>query len=346
MKTHENKTNLSRRDFIRKTIIGGCLLSIRPDRLILEMLSRESNSETAPFEYQYKTMSVKHFPELQAEFDKIKKSGQLSDHPIYRGYIDKLKFTVPPDFPDAQFVIVMAIFTPLMLVNFEYNGTPHELMMPPQYYDDGVTLESIENLIRNKIIGVPGYKIQRARGIFLKRLAVRSGLAKYGRNNISYVEGMGSFLSLYAYFTNYSFKEDNWTTVSLMDSCKECQICRSMCPNKCIRDDQFVIDAGRCVTLYNEVAGDFPDWIQPEAHNALMGCMRCQLYCPANAAVRKMTGRLADISAEETRSILEGRVDDALIKTLSRKLRDYYPATSRQDFPIFTRNLSVLLKRT
>jgi len=343
MKSQESQTNYSRRDFIKKTIIGGCLLSLRPGRLLSEMFSGESN---VPFQYQYRTMSVRHLPEIQAEFDKINSSGQLSDHPIYRGYIDKLKFAVPPDFPDAQFVIIMAVFTPLMLVNFEYNGKQHELKMPPQYYDDGVSLENIEKLIREKIIREPGYKIQHTRRIFLKRLAVQSGLAKYGRTNITYVEGMGSFLTLYAYFTDYVFKEDNFQPVSLMDSYKDCQICRSMCPNKCIRDEKFVIDAGRCVTLYNEVAGEFPDWIKPDAHNALMGCLRCQWNCPANAAVRKMTGRLEDVTAAETQAILDGKVDDELIKTLSRKLRDYFPATSQEHFPMFTRNLSVLLKRS
>jgi len=309
-------------------------------------MSAGSNADKSPFQYQYRTMSVNHFPELQEEFDKVKNSGQLSDHPIYRGYIDKLKFAVPPDFPDAQFVIVIAVFTPLMLVNFEYNGKQHELKMPPQYYDDGVSLENIENLIREKIIREPGFKIQRARGIFLKRLAVQSGLAKYGRTNITYVEGMGSFLTLLAYFTDYVFEEDDFQPVSMMDSCKDCQICRSRCPNKCIRDDKFVIDAGRCVTLYNEVDGEFPEWMKPDAHNALMGCVRCQWNCPANAVARNLSGRLEDVTAAETQAILDGKVDDVLIKTLSRKLRDYYPATSRENFPIFTRNLSVLLKNS
>jgi len=340
MKIQVQNINLSRRDFIRKTIMGGCFLSLRPGRLLSEMLSNESN---VPFQYQYRTMSVKHFPGLQEEFDKINKSNQLSDHPIYRGYIDKLKFAVPPDFPEAQFVIIIAVFTPLMLVNFEYNGKQHELKMPPQYYDDGITFENIENLIRKKIIREPGYKIQHTKGIFLKRLAVQSGLAKYGRTNITYVEGMGSFLSLYAYFTDYTFKHDDFQSVSMMDSCKDCHICRLMCPNQCIRNDKFVIDAGRCITLYNEIGGEFPDWLKPDTHNALMGCLRCQWNCPANAAVRKMTGRLEDVTEAETQAILDGKVDDVLIKTLSRKLRDYYPATSKEYFPIFTRNLSVLL---
>jgi hypothetical protein len=50
-----------------------------------------------------------------------------------------------------------------------------------------------------------------------------------------------------------------------------------------------------------------------------------------------LTGRLEDVTEAETQAILDGRVDDALIKTLSRKLRHYYPATSHEYLPIFTR---------
>ena len=43
----------------------------------------------------------------------------------------------------------------------------------------------------------------------MKLAAVRSGLAQYGRNNICYVEGMGSFFSFHAYLTDRVFEEDH-----------------------------------------------------------------------------------------------------------------------------------------
>jgi hypothetical protein len=79
-------------------------------------------------------MSAKYFAKLQ-EFDKVKYSGQLSEHPIYHGFINRLKFAEPSDCSAAQFVLVMAIFTLLRLMNFKYNEDQHELKISlmPQF---------------------------------------------------------------------------------------------------------------------------------------------------------------------------------------------------------------------
>jgi hypothetical protein len=71
--------------------------------------------------------------------------------------------------------------------------------------------------------------------------------------------------------------------------------------------------------------------------------MKCQLHCPANHEVYKLAGRLDDVTEDETRKIIKGEPDDALIKSLTAKLKSYYPATSEKYFPIFTRNLKVLI---
>jgi epoxyqueuosine reductase len=178
----------------------------------------------------------------------------------------------------------------------------------------------------------------------LKRLAVRSGLGQYGRNNICYVDGMGSFTTLLAYFTDYNFLEDHFQDVSLMRRCLKCNICRRKCPTQCIPDKDFIIDAGRCVTLYNEIEGEFPEWLPANAHNALMGCMRCQFDCPQNRDVITKSVRLQDVTEEETHKILAGTTEPELLATLSEKLQYYYPATDPKYFPIFTRNLGVLIQ--
>ena len=212
------------------------------------------------FEYKYKTISVSHLPELQEDIDKLRREGKLSDNEIYRSYIDSKKFKVPENLPDAKFIIILAIFTKLGLVNFHLNGKKHELMIPPQYYDDELTYEDIKDVIMTEIIKEPGYKTELATKLHLKLLAVRGGLGKYGRNNICYVDEMGSLITLIAYFTDYKFKEDNWTEIKMMDYCKNCTICMNNCPTNAIStapEENFVINAGRCITLYNEIAGEF-----------------------------------------------------------------------------------------
>jgi len=75
-----------------------------------------------------------------------------------------------------------------------------------------------------------------------------------------------------------------------------------------------------------------------------MGCIRCQDPCPENRGIGQITGNLEDISEDETPKILNGTPDDALLKSLQRKLRQFPAAASKELFPILTRNFSVLAK--
>lgn len=295
--------------------------------------------------FRYKTMSVDHLSELQEDIDRLKREGILSSNETYKGYLRDMRFEIPENLPDTKSLIIIAVPDRLMIVGFHLDGRLHEIMLPPQYYDSGLTAEDFSKYISTDIVKESGYTLEKATKVHLKMLAVRSGLARYGRNNLCYVEGMGSLLKLTAYFTDYQFEEDGWTEMKMMDRCESCNICMSHCPTKCISKESFVIDVGRCITLYNECEGEFPKWIPPDAHNSLIGCMQCQLACPANHEARKLTGRLEDVTEEETKKILEGTPDEELLTSLSRKLRNFVPARSKDLFPIFTRNLRAVLTR-
>jgi len=307
----------------------------------------ESNNPNLDIFYKYRTVSVVHLKKLQEDIDKLRYSGKLSDNKVYRSYIDTKKFEIPDNIPNAKSIIIIAVFGKLGLVNFNLDGKKHEAMVPPNYYDDGLEIEDLENVILKKIIIEPGYKIEYTRKLHLKLLAVRSGLGKYGRNNICYVDEWGSSISLYAYYTDFDFKEDNWSELSMMDMCKKCEICFKNCPTGAIPSStkgDFVIDVEKCIPLYNEIPGEIPEWIDPKAHNALIGCMKCQSQCPVNQKAFKNSKRLEDISGEETKLILEGRPEENLLDSLCKKLKMFYPSNAKDFFPVIKRNLEVLIK--
>ncbi len=294
--------------------------------------------------YRFRVISVIHLKDLKDDFSSIDERRYLSDNGIFRSYISGVSYSLPESMPEAKSIIVFAVFTPMALVNFHYNETVHELVIPPQYYSTGLDEKQIVNTIQKKIIMEEGYRLERANpSVLLKRLAVRSGLARYGRNNITYVKEFGSFITLYAYFTDFQFERDDWTEVKMLEECESCRTCRNKCQTGAIRNDPFVIDAGKCVTLYNEISGEFPDWIPNSAHNALMGCMACQKHCVANKSAMSKPIYLEDITQDETIAILQGTLDEDGLKVLSNKLRGYSPTVSMEYFPIFTRNLKVLL---
>lgn len=293
--------------------------------------------------FKYKALSVEHLDELQTDFCTLDSAGKISHNSVFRSYIKTMIHDIPESFPDAVSVVVMAIFTPLMVVDFHCRGAKHEVLLP-HYYNIGVTEEQLQNTVLNRIIGKPGYHVENAKmHVLLKRLAVRSGLGKYGRNNLCYVDGMGSLVKLFAYFTDFQFEEDSWMKARLMDSCKNCTTCLSQCPTGAISGNDFVVDIERCIPLYNEIQGEFPDWLSPSSHNALMGCLHCQLSCPANSQVISKVQRLDAVSEEETEKILQGTPDENLLRSLCSKLRMFSPEDAPYYFPVIRRNLRVLI---
>ena len=122
---------------------------------------------------------------MQEDIDKLDRGGKLSNNEIFRGYIRDFKFTVPDDFPEAKSIIVTAVYTPLLVVNVHYNKQVYEILNPPPYVRKPITPEDVEQAFVNHIIQEKGFKLQRTVSVHLKLLAVRSGLAKYGKNNIT-----------------------------------------------------------------------------------------------------------------------------------------------------------------
>lgn len=295
--------------------------------------------------YHYKSVSIEHLNELQEDFDRINRKGILSNNVTYRNYLSNKKFAVPKALPDAKSLIILATSTRLMYSNFHLNGKVYNIMIPPPYYDDGLTYEDLENLILNIVIKNPEYSLIPVRNlVHLKLLAVRSGLGTYGRNNICYIDGLGSFFSLHAYFTNYKLEKDSWYDLKMMNLCKNCTYCIDNCPTSAIRGNPFVIDAGKCLSLYNEIDGIFPEWMDNKIHHAMMGCMKCQYYCPGNKEEIKKSGQFEDITEEETKMLLSGNYNENLVSSLSSKIKMFDSSYGMQFLPRLKRNLEVLIK--
>jgi len=192
------------------------------------------------------------------------------------------------------------------------------------------------------ILKPQGYNAEYAQ-IPVKTLSVRSGLAKYGKNNITYIEGIGSFYRLVAFYSDYSIEEDNWQELRMMDLCKNCSACVRNCPTGAIPTDRFLLRAGKCLTYHNEQPKDipFPDWIDQSWHNCLVGCLHCQLVCPANNKVKDWVEPGPIFNENETRLMLKGEKFEDLpnytqITINQYDLIDYYDLLSRNLSPFFT----------
>ena len=297
--------------------------------------------------FKFTAISVKHFIELQKNLDKLKQDENLSNHKNFRVYLDKMNFTLPEDFPTAKYVLLLVRETKLGLIDINYKGNKCTMMISPGYF--GYTKynpNEIIDFIKEHIIKSTDYRFEHYTGnLHMKSTIVRSGLGRYGRNNLSYVDGMGSFIALLAFLTDYDFENEQFFEMQLMDSCENCRICVSKCPTQAIIGDSTPIDVDKCISLYNENPGEFPKWLEEQPiHNALFGCMRCQMYCPANSDVMKAPIHLGELTEEETTLLLNGEKDDALLISIEEKLQ--MPLIKYQDYylPMIQRNLAALLK--
>lgn len=295
--------------------------------------------------YRYRTMSVGRFPALQTEYNTARSNRQLGSSKLYLDQIAPLRFEVPRDFPGAKSVVVVAAYSKNMYANFRLNGNSYRVLIPFQYYEDDLNAAKLKNVIQTEIIKSPSPRVVDISGtVPLKLLAARSGLGRYARNGLVFVDGMGSYNVLFAFLTDHVFAEDSWTDLYILDQCNHCHACERTCPTRCVSGWGYNVNVDRCLTLFNENAGEFPNYILGSMHHALMGCMRCKEPCPINQGIASLSGTLEDITEEETRKILSGTADDALLGSLRRKLRQFRALSSRDQFPILKRNLSVLIR--
>ena len=191
------------------------------------------------------------------------------------------------------------------------------------------------------ILEPQGYQLQKVR-LPDKLLAVRSGLAQYGKNNITYVKGMGSFQRPVVFISDYPCEEDSWGKATVLEHCENCSACMKACPTNAIVSDRFQLYAERCLTFHNERSEAFPQWLSPSWHNCLVGCMICQKVCPANKDVVKWIEAGATFDNEETDLILNGVSKERLPPETLEKLKGL---DIMSYYDVLGRNLKALIEK-
>jgi epoxyqueuosine reductase len=342
-KGDSSKTN-SRRDFIRTVAIvtPAFFLNFRE---ILAMNSSKPLFEGGPFspniEYKYQTFSVNHIDEVKNWFDKLKRENKISDNKTFRSYIDNFIFNPQEVMKGAKSLIILSLPQKTLSILFNYKNEKYEILIPSGYSDDGVKFTDLKDQVMKEIVKDPTKRIEEKVRLPLKTLSVRSGLAEYGKNNITYVDGYGSYHQLIGFYTDKEL-EDNWGPLKTLRECNGCTICVKKCPTNCFREDNFVIDIGKCISLYNELPDPIPEWMSPHVHNTIVGCLKCQWDCPANIEANKRFERIAEISNEETEFILSVGKDEAMKKTIIDKLSSKFPYIN--DMGYVSRNLRLVLE--
>ena len=87
----------------------------------------------------------------------------------------------------------------------------------------------------------------------------------------------------------------------------------------------MLLRAELCVTYHNEKSGDvpFPGWLAEDWHNCLVGCLGCQLDCPANEAVRDFVEVGPHFTEDETRDLINATKSTDVPEVLREKLENW-----------------------
>ena len=284
--------------------------------------------------FRGRVVSAERISDLKREIEDRHREA-VFDEVFYSERLTNFTAGIPGDFPGGKSLIITSAFQPRFRTHFTFKGQPLTVIIPPTY--SYATDKKIEKSLM-EVLGPAGYSL-RPVAVPNKLLATRSGLAEYGRNNITYVQGSGSFQRLKVYLSDLPIDTDDWGEPHMMEQCSSCSACIKRCPTGAIDEDRFIVRAEKCITFHNEREEPFPDWIDPSWHNCIFGCMYCQSVCPVNKDFLDRFEDTETFTEEETTLILREKDRENLPHNTAEKLARLYLL---EDFNLVGRNLSVL----
>jgi len=256
--------------------------------------------------------------DVRMDIERRLAAGEI-DPEFHRDQLASLQYSASRELPHAKRVLLIAVPRPGHTVRFTLDA------------------HVFHQRFQLRILSAP-----------LKALASRLGLVVYGRNNIAYVPGLGSYFQLVGFLTDGELDlPAGWRPQSArqMPECENCESCRSACPSGAIGEQRFLLHAERCLTLFTETPGQWPGWFSPSMHHCLIGCLACQQACPENAGLLRIEPAGMCFSAQETEAILsdDGQRCGAAWPGIKQKLE-----TVRMNHfePVLSRNLRALLPAT
>ena len=286
----------------------------RADQPLTAALSKALDA--AGFAHRFAPVSVAG--ELAQILEDLGSTGQVAES-LLAEYAESLAFSCPPEVGEPRALIVVASPSLPVKVRFDLESGPFEAVIPPTYISSDAKERAFAAM--RSVLGQAGHNVGRAR-LPVKLLAVSTGLAQYGRNNIAYIKNMGSFVRLDAFCTDAPLKVEAYRGKGSwrLSSCPPCRNCHHVCPTGCIPYDGTVIDAARCLAYANEHEGPWPEGVDPKGHNCLVGCLLCQERCPVDRVYARLPKLVAEFDREETEWILRDLPADDLPPAVRTKL--------------------------
>jgi len=280
---------------------------------------------------------------VRDRFDRLRADGLL-DPKFFKDNLSELNYLDGCGINEPRSLILLASPRPAHIVTFRLRETVLRTILPPTYVDYRPFFERVREVFLSDL-EVSAFNVNLLNAP-LKSLAAAAGLIRYGRNNIGYVPGWGSYFQLVGLVTDYPLASDpgpRRIEDQVLDACRDCELCRRACPTAAI-SERFLLRAERCYTLFSESL----EWDTPvpplPRQNCLAGCLKCQTVCPENRGLLKRENTGLIFTQAETEAMLHD--PDELESGLWQEIRSKLAALGLSfDAKLLARNFRVLIKR-
>ena len=266
-----------------------------------------------------KVIPIEYLHHLKNEINEFEKSKNLNG---FQKYIVNNMYQfepVPCDFEVKSVILVAAHHPFYAKVTCNYKDKDYEFLSLVRSDFNKVT-QYVKDAVKGNIKEAVKGNIKEAVNLPLKRLGVHSGLAQYGKNNITYVKDLGSNFSYIAYYSDIENDEFVWQEDINAKICGSCTYCFNSCPTGAIAEYEFLIDNMKCLSFFNESSDEMPDWIHKGTHHTFYDCLMCQRGCPMNQSQEKDILETIHLNSDEMEALLSGTSIDLLNESLHNKV--------------------------
>ncbi len=139
------------------------------------------------------------------------------------------------------------------------------------------------------------------RNVPVKPAVVRSGAGRYGKNNLTYVDGLGSWVRWTPLLTDAELEPTGRADLKTPHpACEGCSRCIEACPTGALTEP-YRIDPRRCRDSILGSEAEIPEEMREKMGSWIYGCDVCQEACPVNRGLRPKDRRPSTYSSRTPR---------------------------------------------